>query len=73
MGDYEVSSVKSVSCSPAGPSSRAFSESHGVRVGSASTVAPAASSARVVALLSSTSNATRMWPATRLPTSTSSM
>jgi hypothetical protein len=34
--------VNSVSCSPAGPSSRALSEFQGVRVGSARTVAPAA-------------------------------
>ena len=49
------SSWKSVSCSPAGASSRALSEFHGVRVGSAITVAPASASvprrrARVVDL-----------------------
>jgi hypothetical protein len=66
---YRSSSVKSVSCRPAGPSSRALSEFQGVRVGSATTVAPAAASARVVSLLSSTSNASRTWPATLRPTS----
>ena len=38
--------MKSVSCSPAGASSRAFSEFHGVTVASAMTVAPAAASSR---------------------------
>ena len=41
--------MKSVSCSPAGPSSRAFIDRHGVRVGGARTVAPAASRAAIVA------------------------
>jgi hypothetical protein len=49
-----------------------LSEFQGVRVGSASTVAPAAASARVVVALSSTSNAIRTCPATRRPTSASS-
>ncbi len=66
-------SANSVSWSPAGPSSLEFSVRHGVRVGSAITVAPAASSVRVVAIESATSKATLMWPATRRPTSTRSM
>jgi len=57
--DYSTNSVKSVNWRPAGPCNRAFNEFHGVRVGSASTVAPAASSARMLAVESSTSNATR--------------
>ena len=56
-----------------GASRRALSEFHGVVVGSAITWAPAAASALAVAGQSSTSNATRMCPATRRPTSTSSM
>jgi threonine/homoserine/homoserine lactone efflux protein len=66
-------SENNVSWRPPGASSRAFSVCHGVRVGSARTRAPAAASAVVVARLSATSNATRMWPATRRPTSTRSM
>lgn len=58
---------------PAGASSREFSEPQGVVTGSARTVAPAAASVAVVAGVSPTSSATRMWPATRRPTSTSSM
>jgi len=49
------------------------SEAHGVRVGSAMTVAPAAASSPVTAAESPTANATRICPATRRPTSTSSM
>lgn len=45
----------------------------GVRVGSATTSAPASDGFRVVAVESSTWNATRMCPATRRPTSASSM
>jgi threonine/homoserine/homoserine lactone efflux protein len=66
-------SENSVSWSPAGPSSLAFKVRHGVTVGSAMTVAPAAWSDRVVAIESATSKATLMWPATRRPTSTRSM
>src|SRR6185295_4166720 len=62
-----------VSCRPAGASSRELMEPHGVVVGSASTVAPASASVCVLTAASSTSNATRMCPATREPTSTSSM
>jgi hypothetical protein len=65
--------VNSVSCNPAGARRRALSEFHGVRVGSAITSAPACANAAVVAGESSTSMATRMCPATRRPTSTSSM
>ena len=53
------SSVKTVSCIFAGPVSRAFSESHGVRVGGAITSAPAAASCSVTVAQSSTSKATR--------------
>ena len=66
-------SWNSVSCRPAGPSRRALSESHGVRVGGAMSSAPASTSVCVADSASSTSKATRMGGATRRPTSTSSI
>lgn len=63
-------SANSVNWRPAGAARRAFSEFHGVRVGSAMMSAPAAAATCVAAAESSTSKATRMWPATRRPTST---
>ena len=48
------SSSNSVSCSPAGASSRALSEFHGVGVGWASTVAPDSASRAVAAAASAT-------------------
>ena len=62
-----------VICSSAGASSRAFTDPNGVGRGAATSVAPAASSARVTPATSSTSNANRIRGATSRPTSTSSM
>ena len=62
-----------VSWSPPGASSRELSDRHGVGVGGAMSVAPASVSRSVAAAASRTPNATRMWPATRRPTSTWSM
>ena len=63
----------SVTCRSPGASSRAFTVAHGVRVGGATTCAPARASRSVTATESVTWNATRIGPATRRPTSTSSM
>lgn len=62
-----------VSWRPAGPSRRLLRECHGVGVGSATTSAPAAASLSVAEAASPTWKATRTCPATRRPTSTSSM
>src|SRR5262249_54812724 len=65
----ESSSADSVSCKPAGASSRELTEFHGVGVGSLITRAPALVSLSVITRASSTWSATRTWPATRRPTS----
>jgi len=54
-----------VSWRPAGASSRELSEFHGVTTGGAISRAPASVSRAVADSVSSTSNANRMWPATR--------
>lgn len=68
-----VSSSKTVSARPAGPSSRAFNDCHGVRVGAATSAAPPATSRRVQPSASSTSKASRICPVVGRPTSTSSI
>ena len=60
-------------CTSPGASNRALSEFHGVRVGGATDTAPPSTAVRLAASQSSTSSATRKWPATRDPTSTSSI
>ena len=67
------SSWKMVMCRSAGASRRELSDCHGVRVGGATSLAPAATSRAVVASASSTSKATRIRGATCRPTSTSSI
>ena len=66
-------SAKTVRCRPPGPSSRAFSDCHGVRVGGATTWRRRGPAGRSPRRSRATSNATRTGPATRRPTSTSSM
>ena len=60
-------------CTSPGASNRALSEFHGVRVGGATGTAPPAAACSLAAAQSSTSSATRKCPATRRPTSTSSI
>src|SRR6478609_207464 len=67
------SSWNRVTGRPAGASSREWSDPHGVRVGGATSSAPASTSRVVAPAASVTSNATRRCPATWRPTSTSSI